>query len=78
MIGSGHMTFYLRKWRNRYMYSQQGWKPSNSQLKNIYFKRTQREGHKGDGKSRNSKLALIAKGMQRRLYFLSGRYKDIE
>jgi hypothetical protein len=24
MIGSGHVTFYLREWRNLYRYSQQG------------------------------------------------------
>jgi hypothetical protein len=77
MIGSGHMTYYLREWRNLYRYSQQGWEALNSLLKNIYFRRTQRGGHKGDGKTRNSKLAPIAKWMQRRLYFLSGRYKEI-
>ena len=77
MIGSGHMTYYLREWRNLYRYSQQGWEALNSLLKNIYFRRTQRGGHKGDGQSRNSKLAPIAKWMQRRLYFLSGRYKHI-
>jgi hypothetical protein len=77
MIGSGHMTYYLREWRNLYRYSQQGWETLNSLLKNIYFRRTQRGGHKGDGQSRNSKLPPIAKWMQRRLYFLSGRYKHI-
>jgi hypothetical protein len=77
MIGSGHLTYYLREWRNLYRYSQQGWEALNSLLKNIYFRRTQRGGHKGDGKSRNSKLTPIAKWLQRRLYFLSGRYKEI-
>jgi hypothetical protein len=61
MIGSGHMTFYLQEWRNLYRYSQQGWEALNSLLTNIYFKRTQLWGHKGDGKSRNSKLVPIAK-----------------
>jgi hypothetical protein len=78
MIGSGHMTYYLREWRNLYRYSQQGWEALNSLLKNIYFRRTQRGGHKGDGKSKNSKLTPIAKWLQRRLFFLSGKYKDIE
>jgi hypothetical protein len=63
MIGSGHMTYYLREWRNFYRDSQQGWEALNVLLKNIYFRRTQRGGHKGDGKSRNSKLAPIAKWM---------------
>jgi hypothetical protein len=76
-IGSGHMTYYLREWRNLYRCSQQGWEALNSLLKKIHFRRTQRGGHKGDGQSRNSKLAPIVKWMQCRLYFLSGRYKDI-
>jgi hypothetical protein len=73
MIGCGHMTYYLKEWRNLYR-----WEALNSLLKNIYFRRTQRGGHKGDGTSRNSKLTPIAKWLQRRLYFLSGRYKDID
>jgi hypothetical protein len=77
MIGRGHITYYLRECRNLYRYSQQGWEALNSLLKNIYFRRTQGGGHKGDGQSRSSKLASIAKWMQRRLYFLSGRYKHI-
>jgi hypothetical protein len=78
MIGSGHMTYYLREWRNLYRYSQQGWEALNSLLKNIYFRWTQRGGHKGDGKSKNSKLPSIAKWLQWRLFFLSGKYKDIK
>jgi hypothetical protein len=78
MIGCGHMTYYLKEWKNLYRYSQQGWEALNSLLKNIYFRRTQRGGHKGDGTTRNSKLTPIAKWLQRRLYFLSGRYKDID
>jgi hypothetical protein len=77
MIGSGHMTYYLREWRNLYRYSQQGWEALTSLLKNIYFRRTQLGGHKGSGQSRNSKLTPIVKWMHRRLYFRSGRYKHI-
>jgi hypothetical protein len=36
MIGCGHLTYYLREWRNLYRYSQQGWEALNSLLKNIY------------------------------------------
>jgi hypothetical protein len=78
MIGSRHMTFYLQEWRNHYRSSQQGWEVLNSLMKNMYFKRTQRGGHRGDGKSINSKLPPVAKWMQRRLYFLFGRNKEIE
>jgi hypothetical protein len=78
MIGSGHMTYYLREWRNLYRYSQQGWEALNSLLKNIYFRRTQRGGHKGDGSTRNSKLEPIANWIQRRLFFMSKKYKNIQ
>jgi hypothetical protein len=64
VIGSGHRTHYLQEWRNHYRYSQQGWEALNSLLKKLYFRRTQREGHKENSKSRNSKLALIAKQLQ--------------
>jgi hypothetical protein len=78
MIGSGHMTYFLREWRNLYRYSQQGWEALNSLIKNIYYRRTQRGGHKGDGTKKNSKLVPIAKWLQRRLFFMSGKYKNIE
>jgi hypothetical protein len=78
MIGSGHMTYFLIEWRNLYRYSQQGWEALNSLIKNIYYRRTQRGGHKGDGSTKNSKLQPIAKWLQRRLFFISGKYKNIE
>jgi hypothetical protein len=60
MIGGGHMTYYLRELRNLYRYSQQGWEALDSLLKNIYFRRMQRGGHKGEGKLKNSRLVTIA------------------
>ena len=34
---SGHVTYFLRKYRNLYKYSQQGWEYLNWRLKNYYF-----------------------------------------
>jgi hypothetical protein len=74
MIGCGRLTYYLREWRNLYPYSQQGWEALSSLLKNIYYRHTQCGGNKRDGTSKNSKLSPIAKWLQRRCYFLSGKY----
>ena len=71
MIGAGHLSYYLRKWRNLYRYSQQGWEALNSQIKTVYFRRTQRGGHKGDGEF-NSKVEPIAKWVQRNLFWKGG------
>ena len=49
MIGAGHLSYYLKLWRNLYQYSQQGLEALNYHIKRVYFLRTQRGGHKGDG-----------------------------
>ena len=71
MIGAGHLSYYLRRWRNLYRYSQQGWEALNSQIKTVYFRRTQRGGHKGGGEF-NSKVEPIAKWVQRNLFWKAG------
>jgi hypothetical protein len=45
MLGSGHISFYLHRYRNLYRYSQQGWEALNSKVKSFYFCRTQHSGH---------------------------------
>ena len=72
MVGAGHLSYYLRKWRNLYRYSQQGWEALNSQIKTVYFRRTQRGGHKGNGECFNSKVEPIAKWVQRCLFWKAG------
>jgi hypothetical protein len=78
MIGAGHFTYYLRKWRNLYRYSQQGWESLNAQIKAFFFRRTQRGGFGGTLEQRNSKVEPIAKWIQRKLFFLTGDYKGCE
>jgi hypothetical protein len=75
VVAAGHLSYYLRKWRNLYRYSQQGWEGLNSVIKNFMFKRTQRGGHGGKKGARNSKVKPVARWAQRRLLFLSGDYK---
>ena len=72
MIGAGHFSYYLRKWRKLYCYSQQGWEALNSQIKTVYFRRTQRGGHKGGGDF-NSKVEPNSKWVQRNLFWKAGK-----
>jgi hypothetical protein len=72
MIGAGHLTYYLRQWRNLYRFSQQGWESLNALFKTFYFRRTQRGGHGGKRNERNSKFGPVARWYQRKLFWLSG------
>jgi hypothetical protein len=76
LIGAGHLSFYLREWRNLFRYSQQGWESMNALIKSFFYRRTQRGGHGGKKDAFNSKMAPIARWLQRKLYFLSGDYKN--
>jgi hypothetical protein len=44
MIGAGHLTYYLTKYRNLYKFSQQGWEAMNKKLKYFYFHNTNHGG----------------------------------
>jgi hypothetical protein len=44
MIGAGHMTYYLVRYRNLYKFSQQGWEAMNKKLKYFYFHNTNHGG----------------------------------
>jgi hypothetical protein len=78
VIAAGHLTYYLRRWRNLYRYSQQGWEGMNSVVKTVLHKRTQKGGHGGKSGEKNSKVEPIARWMLRRLFFLSGDYKALK
>jgi hypothetical protein len=78
IVASGHLSFYLREWGNLYKYSQQGWESFNSLIKSIYFRRTQRGGSGGKRDELNSRVAPIARWLQRKLFFLSGDYRQCE
>jgi hypothetical protein len=44
MIGAGHLTYFVSKYRNLYKYSQQGWEAFNQKLKYFYFHNTNHGG----------------------------------
>ena len=47
MIGSGHLVYYLKVYRNLYKYSNQGWEALNQKLKRVYFNNTNHGGSSG-------------------------------
>ena len=65
---SGHVSFFLYRYRNLYRYSQQGWESMNGRMKQVYFRRSQRAG-KG---SKGSHLRPIYRLYARRLGWILG------
>ena len=49
IIGAGHLTYFARKYRNLYRFSQQGWEAMNQLLKHYYFNNTNHGGSFGNG-----------------------------
>jgi len=78
MIGSGHITAYLRKYRNLYRYSNQGFESVNHLIKRFFLTRTQRGGHCGHEATRATRVAALGKWMQRRMMWLTGLVKPGE
>ena len=48
LLGSGHITYYLAKYRNIAKFSQQGWEALNQLLKQFYFNNTNHGGSNGN------------------------------
>ena len=48
LVGSGHLTYFLVRYRNLYKYSQQGWEALNQKLKYYYFHNTNHGGMCGN------------------------------
>jgi hypothetical protein len=67
LIGSGHLVYYLKHFRNLYKFSQQGWEALNAKVRRVYFSRTQRGGNVG-GK------AKLKHGHVRPLFLFFSRY----
>jgi hypothetical protein len=70
LIGSGHVTYYLRPYRNLYRFSQQGWESLNSKVKRIFYKNTQKGGK---GSKDKTYLLPVIRFLQRDLLWKTGR-----
>jgi hypothetical protein len=49
IIGSGHLSYFGKKYGNLYRFSQQGWEAMNKLLKHFYFNNTNHGGSYGNG-----------------------------
>jgi hypothetical protein len=49
ILGASHVTYFARKYRNLYRYSQQGWESLNQLIKHFYFNNTNHGGSAGNG-----------------------------
>ena len=78
IVAAGHLSYYLREWRNLYRFSQQGWEGMNSVVKSVYYKRSQKGGNGGKKGENNSKVKPIVRWALRRMFFFSGDYKELE
>jgi hypothetical protein len=71
LLNSSHVTYYLRRFRNLYHYSNQGWESQNSQMKYVYPHRTNRGGSKGTHGGRSSKMNQLGIWMLRVLWWMT-------
>ena len=77
MIGSGHISYYLKHWRNLYRYSQQGWEALNNVIKLVFHRRTQKGGSQGCSKLSSSKVKGIGMWLQRLILWRAGFNFDV-
>ena len=60
LLGVGHVSYYLNKYKNLYRYSNQLWERLNKRVKRFYLQRTQRGGHgKYAGKDNTNELVCL-------------------
>jgi hypothetical protein len=75
MLGSSHMAYYMKRHRNLYKFSQQGWESLNEKVKLIFFNHSQRGGNYGANVAENERhyLKTIFMSFQRELLWISGK-----
>jgi hypothetical protein len=73
VLYSGHIDFYLRKWKNLYRYQHQGWEHLNLQITYVFHHCTQHGGHIGNTSGMILKTWPLGMWTLRMLYWLSGR-----
>ena len=52
MLGAGHISWYLRQFKNLYKFSQQGWEALNKKMKHFFNCNTNHGGMNGKGGDR--------------------------
>jgi hypothetical protein len=73
LVCSGHMTYFLRRWRNLYRYSNQGWEYKNKQMRYVYHNRSQMGRNSGSGQH-HSKLKPLGFWFLRCLWWMTREF----
>ena len=76
-LRAGHFSYFLRKYKNLYRLSQQGWENVNSQLKATYFRKTQRGGGVGGSSKLLSVMYKLARCVLWRYGHFDGLFGDL-
>ena len=72
MLSSSHVMRYMQEWKCLHRFSQQGWEALNALIKSYFFRRTNRGGLSKNA-TKKSKLLGIARWLQRRIMWYSGK-----
>ena len=72
MWGCGHIHYYMKKHRNLYRYSQQGWEGLNFKITSIFFQHTNKGGGKVTANHARSFLIAVARFLVRDIMWRSG------
>jgi hypothetical protein len=74
MLGSSHISYYMKQHRNLYKFSQQGWESLNEKFKLTFFNHSQCGGNYGKNVAENERyyLKTIFMVFQRELLWMSG------
>ena len=64
MLGSGHLMEFLKRYRNLYKYSQQGWEHLNKRACGIYHRHTQKGGHGSSLSTRSQMLPIFVSAQE--------------
>jgi predicted nucleic acid-binding Zn-ribbon protein len=71
MICSGHLVEYLKRWKNLYRFSNQGWEYQNASIRYIYHHRSQHGGSSGKNGTRSSKVRPLGMWFLRKLWWMT-------
>ena len=77
ILRSGHFSYFLLKYKNLYLLSQQGWENVNSRFKRSFHNNTQKGGGKGDSSKLAPVMYTMARDMLWRYGFLDGLFQHL-
>jgi hypothetical protein len=71
VLTSGHMIYYLKRWRNVNRFRNQGWENLNASIRYVYHHRSQQGGSSSKKGERTSKTKPSGRWFWLKLYWLT-------